>query len=186
MKKGTHTVAVQVQYEDVATRILKEIQPFFYFRASVGETEIPVVWRCQRLNGYTSQLRRINPQLGWIEWVDTRQLQPDWQMPQYDDTAWGTPVYVERPLGDFRPSRIAPVKNRLIEPKVIGSGELTETFGYPGDNPGASFYLRDLVADKHPAQGVWRRYDLGRIRLSRPAMVLDLPAGAVVEIAYSE
>lgn len=186
LKKGTHTVAVQVQYEGVATRILKEIQPFFYFRASVGETEIPVVWRCQRLNGYTSQLRRINPQLGWIEWVDTRQLQPDWQMPQYDDTAWGTPVYVERPLGDFRPSRIAPVKNRLIEPKVIGSGELTETFGYPGDNPGASFYLRDLVADKHPAQGVWRRYDLGRIRLSRPAMVLDLPAGAVVEIAYSE
>ena len=76
----------------------------------------------------------------------------------------GTPVYVERPLGDFRPSRIAPVKNRLIEPKVIGSGELTETFGYPGDNPGASFYLRNLVADKHPAQGVWRRYDLGRIR----------------------
>ena len=89
LKKGTHTVAVQVQYESVATRILKEIQPFFYFRASVGETEIPVVWRCQRLNGYTSQLRRINPQLGWIEWVDTRQLQPDWQMPQYDDTAWG-------------------------------------------------------------------------------------------------
>lgn len=38
---GEHTLAVQVQHEGVATRILREIQPFLYVRASVGDREVP-------------------------------------------------------------------------------------------------------------------------------------------------
>lgn len=186
LNKGTHTIAVQVQYEGVATRILHEIQPFLYVHAEVSGKEVPIAWRCQQLTGYSSQVRRINPQLGWIEWLDSRQLQRDWQLPSFDDTAWTTPVFVERPLGGFTASRIAPVQHFVLHPTLIASGELAEVFGYPGDNPGASFFLRELSADNYPAQGVWRRYDLGRVRLSRPYLVMDLPAGAVVEIAFSE
>ena len=43
---GEHTLAVQVQHEGVATRILREIQPFLYVRASVGDREVPVRWHC--------------------------------------------------------------------------------------------------------------------------------------------
>ena len=48
------------------------------------------------------------------------------------------------------------------------------------------FSLRELENRSLPAQGVWRRYDMGRVRLMRPRFRLDLPPGAVVEFAYSE
>lgn len=186
LKKGKHTIAVQVHYEGVATRILHEFQPFLYVRAEADGREIPIDWRCQPLAGYASQVRRVNPQLGWIEWLDSRALQRDWQAVSYDDSGWSAPVFVERPLGPFAASKIAPVKHLPIKPEIIAQGELAEVFGYPGDNPGASFFLRDLSADRYPAQGVWRRYDLGRVRLSRPCFTMELPEGAVVEIGYSE
>ena len=63
LKKGKHTIAVQLQYEGVVTRILHPIQPFLYLEAAVGGKELPIDWRCQRLAGYSSQVRRINPQL---------------------------------------------------------------------------------------------------------------------------
>ena len=59
-------------------------------------------------------------------------------------------------------------------------------FGYEKDNPSARFFLRDLAPTDLPPQGVWRRYDLGRVRLGRPRFTLDLPMGAVVEFALSE
>ncbi|MBS6703053.1 MAG: hypothetical protein KH248_01010 [Alistipes indistinctus] len=183
---GEHTLAVQVQHEGVATRILREIQPFLYVRASVGDREVPVRWRCLPLEGYASQVRRVNPQLGWVEWVDTRRLPEGWQQASFDDSSWAEPVSVRRPLGEFAPSRIAPVRSLDVTPRLIGKGVLAEVFGYPGDNPGASFFLRDLDDSRYPAQGVWRRYDLGRVRLSRPCLRMDLPEGAVVEIAFSE
>lgn len=105
---GEHALAVQVQHEGVATRILREIQPFLYVRASVGDREVPVRWRCLPLEGYASQVRRVNPQLGWVEWVDTRRLPEGWQQASFDDSSWAEPVSVRRPLGEFAPSRIAP------------------------------------------------------------------------------
>ena len=129
LKKGKHTIAVQLQYEGVVTRILHPIQPFLYLEAAVGGKELLIDWRCQRLAGYSSQVRRINPQLGWIEWLDTRALQKDWQQPAYDDSSWGKPVFVERAIGEFAASKIAPVKSLKIEPKLIASGELAEVFG---------------------------------------------------------
>ena len=183
---GEHTVAVQLHFEGVVTRILYDIQPFLYFSASVGGKEVPIDWKCEKLKGYTPQVRRINPQLGWVEWADTRGMQNGWQQPAYDDSAWQAPVFVERGLGTFAASKIAPVKSTPIRPERIASGKLAEVFGYVGDNPGASFFLRDLTDERYPAQGVWFRYDLGRVRLSRPKIKLDLPAGAVVEIGYSE
>ncbi|MDD6210785.1 MAG: family 78 glycoside hydrolase catalytic domain [Bacteroidales bacterium] len=186
LPKGEHTIAVQVHFEGVVTRILYDIQPFLYFRLSSGKEEIPVLWKCEPLKGYSSKVRRVNPQLGWVEWADTRLTQDGWQEPGYDDSAWHRPVFVKRDLGSFAASKIAPVKHLSIRPQQIGSGKLAEVFGYVGDNPGASFFLRDLNDERYPAQGVWFRYDLGRVRLARPKLKLDLPAGAVVEIAYSE
>ncbi len=186
LSAGNHLLAVQVHYEGVDTRLLKVIQPFLYSNLMDGNIEIPITWKCLPLAAYDSKVKLINAELGWIEWVDTRKLPTDWQKPGFDDALWKSPVPVVRPLGTFTPSKISNVKSTEINPLLIAEGKLAEVYGYEKDNPSARFFLRDLECKKIPQQGIWRRYDLGRVRLSRPKFVMDLPEGAVVEFAYSE
>jgi hypothetical protein len=185
LKAGRHVLAVQVHYEGVPTRMMENQLPFLYAIACRDGQEIPLRWKCSAIRGYTPKLRRINPQLGWVEWCDTR-LMPDWQSPTYVDQSWSPPVMVERTLGALQPLDTANPQTVRHELKAVAAGRLVELFGYETDNPAARFFLRDLAAKDHPPQGVWRRYDLGRVRLMQPKFVLDLPAGAVVEFAYAE
>ncbi len=182
---GKHVIAVQVHQIGVPTRMLNNPPPFLYCVAEVNQKESPIQWKCSRVGGYVSQVSRINPQLGYIEWCDTRSV-PDWQAVGYDDKPWPEPVEVHPQLGPFQPLSTADTQAIAYTPKLIGSGKLVETFGYERDNPAARFFMRDLAPEELPPQGVWRRYDLQRVRLSRPRFLLDLPAGAVVEFAYSE
>jgi len=186
LSKGKHHLAIQVHYEGVDTRILKAIQPFLYCQLFQGKKEISVSWTCKQLTGYSNSVRRINDQFGWIEWLDTRKTQWDWQKADYTGSGWKVPVKVKRELKVFSPSRLAPVKTLMVEPKLIAEGKLAEVYGYEKDNPSARFFLRDLECRELPSMGAWRRYDLGKVRLTRPVFELDLPEGAVVEFAYSE
>ncbi len=183
---GKHCIAIQVHYEGVDTRILKAIQPFLLCKIFDQEQEINIDWKCSQLNGYDTKLKRINAQLGWVEWVDTRKLALDWQKPKFNDSTWKSPVSVNRLVGTFTASAISNVKSTEIEPLLIAEGKLAEIYGYEKDNISARFFLRDLECTKNLPQGIWRRYDLGRVRLSRPKFILNLPAGAIVEFAYSE
>lgn len=186
LARGSHVLAIEVHNEGIETRILDAIHPFLFCQVVNEEKIIPVTWKCLLLDGFEHTGFRINAELGWIEWADTRKIPADWQDIHFDDAGWKAPVAVERTLGKFTESKIGNVKALEISPRLIAQGKLAEVYGYEKDNPSARFFLRDLVCDKLPAQGVWRRYDLGRVRLSRPKFVLDLPAGAVVEFAYSE
>jgi len=183
---GKHVLAVQVHHIGLATRMLENIEPFLFCQVVAEQKELAVRWSCTRLGGYGSKVRRINAQLGWIEWCDTRQVPASWQSPGFDDGAWKAPAEVERKLGRLQPASIAEVRSFVHPLKATAQGPLAETFGYEQDNIAARFFLRDQACEKLPAQGVWRRYDLGRVRLGRPRLVMDLPAGAVVEFAYSE
>lgn len=185
LKAGRHVLAVQVHYDGIPTRMMENQLPFLYARAQRDGQDIPMRWKGCAIGGYTPKLRRINPQLGWAEWCDTR-LVPDWQSPTYDDQSWSSPVTVERKLGALQPLDTANPQAIGQELKAVASGRLVEMFGYELDNPAARFFLRDLEAKQHPPQGVWRRYDLGRVRLMQPRFILDLPAGSVVEFAYAE
>lgn len=185
LKAGRHVLAVQVHYEGVPNRITEAQPPFLYAIALRDGLEVPLRWKCSPIGGYSPKLRRINPQLGWAEWCDTR-LVPDWQSPAYDDQPWPSPVAVERKLGALKPLASANPQAIRKPVKPMASGPLAELFGYEADNPQARFFLRDLEAKQHPPQGVWRRYDLGRVHLMRPGFTLDLPAGSVVEFAYAE
>ena len=182
---GRHVLAVQVHHEGVPTRMLENQPPFLHCVALADGHEIPLRWKQSRIGGYAPEVKRVNPQLGWIEWCDTRQV-PDWQSPGYDDAPWTPPVAVARKVGRLEPLPAAKPRAIIHPLKPIASGQLVELFGYERDNPPARFFLRGLEAEEHPAQGTWRRYDLGRVRLMRPRFELDLPAGAVVEFAYSE
>ncbi len=182
---GRHVIAIVVHQIGETTRLLDNPPPFLFCTAESAGSELPISWRCARLAGYASEVRRINPQLGFIEWCDTRSV-PVWQIPGFDDTAWSVPVEVDPHLGPLKPLSTADTRVLISQPKLIGSGSLVESFGYEKDNPAARFFLRDLSPTELPAQGKWRRYDLRRVRLARPRFTLDLPAGAVVEFAYSE
>jgi len=183
---GRHVLAAQVHHIGRTTRMLPDMPPFFYGKAFVAGRELPVDWRCQKLPGYQSQVQQINPILPWIEWCDTRELPTGWRTLDFDDQAWAKPVAARTALGQLAPLPTASVQSFVHTLQPIAQGRLAETFGYEKDDISARFFLRDLVCDDLPPQGVWRRYDLGRVRLGRSRFVLDLPAGAVVEFAYSE
>jgi alpha-L-rhamnosidase len=186
LAQGRHVVSIEVHNEGIETRILDAIHPFLFCQMLNAGKIVPVAWKCLVLEGYEHTGFRINAELGWIEWADTRKIPENWQNIHFDDGTWKAPVAVERALVKFTESKIGNVKALEITPKTMAQGNLAEVYGYEKDNPSARFFLRDLVCDKLPPQGVWKRYDLGRVRLSRPKFVLDLPAGAVVEFAYSE
>lgn len=184
---GEHILAVIVHYEGVSTRILDDIKPFLACRIVTGNGEqLPIQWRCSSMDGYKPSVRRINPQLGWIEWCDTRKISEGWKAVNFDDSSWPNPVSVDPGVGKPQPLSTASTQSFYHTLQPAAKGPLAEVFGYEMDDIPARFFLRDLVCDRLPAQGVWRRYDLGRVRLGRPRFVLDLPPGAVVEFAYSE
>lgn len=180
---GSHTLAVQVHNEGVTTRILSQMQPFLWAELDAGQ---PLTWKCSRLPGYRPRTKRISDILGWIDWNDTRETWPNWQGASFDDKTWGTPVRVDPGIGHITAAKTRPV--RLIERKCIpiAKGEFAVEYGYEGDDPAARFFLDNLSPKDHPKQGVWRRYDLGRVRLGRPSFTIDAPQGSVVEFAYSE
>ena len=89
-------------------------------------------------------------------------------------------------MGPLQASQLREVRQIPHQLNALEGGELVEMFGYEKDNPAARFFLRDLAPTDLPPQGVWRRYDLGRVRLGRPNFTLDLPSGAIVEFALSE
>lgn len=188
LSAGQHLVAALVHNEGVVNRLLRAdvIPPFFACRVFVKDKEISISWKCIRLEGYSSQIRRISPCLGWIEWCDTSKNPQNWHLPQFDAGDWNNPVNVNANLGELRPLSSGAVSRVSHQLKPIAKGYLADTFGYDLDDIPTRFFLRDLTCDTFPPQGFWRRYDIGRVRLGKPHFRLDLPAGAIVEFAYSE
>ena len=141
LNAGNHLLAIQVHYEGVETRMLMNIQPFLYCKALLESNEIPINWKCLSLNGYDQALKRINAQLGWVEWADTRNIPTDWQSIGFDDTLWNSPVKVIRAIGDLSVSAISNVKSIEISPILIAEGKLAEIYGYEKDNISARFFF---------------------------------------------
>lgn len=186
LSPGRHVLSIEVVDNKVPTRLMKDQPPFVWAEVDQpGEGAINLAWKAIKLPGYEPSVRRINPQLGWIEWCDTRQL-PDWKRQEFDDSSWAAPTPV---LSLTEPPSQPSIANVSLIPhraKPIAEGLLAETFGYEQDDPATRFYLRDLMPKQVPAQGVWRRYDLGHVGLWRPDMTIDSPPGSIIEFAYSE
>lgn len=184
---GRHVIAVQAQHLGVTTRMLDDMPPFLFCRLldAKGQT-VSLAWKCLRLSGYESAVRRINPQLGWIEWCRTAENPEGWEKAGFDDAAWNTPVEAGPEASAMQAAEVAPVRQIKHVLRAVAEGPLAEGFGYERDDIPARFFLRNLTCEDVPPQGVWRRYDLGRVRLGRPSFVIDAPAGAVIEFAYCE
>ncbi|HPU96429.1 MAG TPA: family 78 glycoside hydrolase catalytic domain [Candidatus Hydrogenedentes bacterium] len=183
---GRHVIAIQAHNLGVTTRMIKADRPFVSLALRAAGQAIPLRWRCLELAGYAGKVRRVNPQLGWIEWCDTRNIPPDWQQPDFDDSAWPEPVLDGPDAATLPLTGLAPMKRIVHGLEPVASGPVAAWFGYERDDIPARFFLRDLECREVPPQGVWRRYDLGRVRLGRPSFLIDAPAGTEIEFAYSE
>ncbi len=185
---GKHVIAVHAQYFGIATRLLNDVRPFLELAVvPVGaNSPLSIDWKCLHLAGYQSQVRRINPELGWIDWCNTQAVPVDWEKPDFDDSDWAKPVEVDPGLGAVEAASIGNVQTIEHVLTPVATGPLAERFGYLLDDVPARFFLRDLVCEDLPQAGVWRRYDLGRVRLGRPRLDLTVPEGSIIQIAYSE
>lgn len=187
LSAGHHVLALQVDQIGEVTRILDNPEPFLYCIVKEDGREIPVNWKCERLKGYESKLRRIDPEVGYIEWCDTRQLPNGWKNDDFDDSKWSAPLIVTRKLGTLAPLSTNNTRSFIHMIKPISYGQFVNRWwGYGPVDPATRFFLCDLAPIKTPPDGIWQRYYLGPVRLMRPRFVLDLPEGAVVEFAYSE
>ena len=186
LRTGSNVIGILAHYEGVSTRMMEAMPPFVQCRINREGQEIAVSWKALRIGGFTPEIKRINPQFGWIDWCDMRGHNLDWLTLGLHETEGSSPKAVSTGVGAPTVTEISFLVARRHSLKPLSHGVLTERFGYDSDEPQAQFFLRDLQAHHGPPQGVWRRYDLGRIRLGRPELELDLPAGSIVEFAYSE
>lgn len=183
---GRHVLALHATHAGCTTRLLLDMPPFLDCRLVGAAGVLPITWRCLPLAGHVSGVRRLNPQLGWIDWVDTRQSPAGWQSPDFDDSAWLEPAPAAPPGPIGPPADLAPLRHDLAPATLLAEGHLAESFGYPLDDPPVRFFLRELDGHDLPPMGVYRRFDLGRVRLVRPRLTLDVAPGTVVEFAYAE
>ena len=186
LTSGPHTIAMQVRNDGVTTRILSSIKPYVWCSVSGGNGPNAVQWKCARMSGYQPRVHRISDLLGWIDWCDTGQIWPNWQKTTFDDSKWLTPVEVDPGVGPITAAKTTPVRLNSLPINPTASGKMTSNYGYERDEPATRFFLDDLDPKGVPPQGVWRRYDLGRVRLGRPKFTLDIPKRAIVEFAMSE
>lgn len=183
---GKHLLAVQVRHLGSSTRMLGNHKPFLWCSVSEAGHPVPIRWKCAKIPGYRSRTARISDILGWIDWVDTRHVWPDWNRVDFDDSGWNAPVAAEMPKGTLAPAKTRPVLSTTLSLEPMAKGEWAEGYGYELDDPAVRFFLDDLAPKAVPPQGIWLRYDLGKVRLGRPKLTIDAPAGTVVEWALSE
>lgn len=184
---GRHVLAVHAHHEGETARIMDAQDPFFWAEISDQTgTDIPVTWKCLELKGYEKASRRISPLLGWIDWCDTTRNPAGWELPHFDDSSWPEPASRIRHFLTLDPPTLRPWAPKEMPMREIASGELVCSRGFTSNDPSYVFFLRELNDPSTPAQGTWRRFDLGKIRLGRPRLTLDLPEGAIIEIGVSE
>ncbi len=189
---GKHVVTAIVHNHAVDTRMLSGsiIKPFF--ACEIAGNNIPVSWKCEKAEGFINSAVRTNPQFSWIEWVNTKKNPVGWQKINFDDSKWenvvpfvpniGTPT----PLNISHVCRINHTLSSVAEGKLNGPFDFINPPEWAEEND-VTWYKRSLITENiSDADGIWKRYDLQRVRLGSPEFIFDLPENAVVEFALCE
>jgi len=150
----------------VLTPMLKDAPPFLWCEVCAAE-----FCRGDRvgkpLESQSSKPRRINPQLGWIEWRDTRLEPADGRKPVMMTWIGFLPVEGASPPPEPSEADLAPVQTFFHTLEAVDGGPSATTFG-DADDPAHTFFTRDRLCEA-ARQGVWRLYDSCRVRLGRPS-----------------
>lgn len=187
LSEGVHEIAVHAVLEGIMTRTTAPVPGFVFFQLIDGDEQIHLQWYGRELTHYLATGLRASPLLGWMEWtVDPREalwrtesMNARWVQVIRADQAiamLGTPTPSDAPLPAWP----------TFTPREISRGTFRETFtGYALDDPAMQFVL----ADDHPsddADGIWIRYDLGRIRIGSFELRVRSTSAGYVTIAYCD
>lgn len=184
---GEHVIAVHGHSHGVTTRLLScEIPGFFLAKV---ETEngclLPVSWKGLATNAYHKTRRRIGCVLGPVEWCDTRLLPAGWTTPEFDEEKWTDVCKVDLKLGTLADTALGEIALRRRSLEKVGEGKLVNQSPVDHDPP-MNFVTRDLVISNLPADGIWQRFDLGRVQLGRPLLRVRAPSDTLLQCAYAE
>lgn len=69
---GRNVMVIQVHYEGVETRILKDFDPCLWIELAGPEGAVGIQWMGLLLDSNKRACRCINPQLAWTKFRDTR------------------------------------------------------------------------------------------------------------------
>lgn len=187
---GEHVLAVLVHYVGHATEVYPHIEPFLWAEVRAGERPLDVRW-CHG-PGVVNE-RRARALRGEQSWVGVFHHGPwepagDWRAVQCEDADWPEPCTVQREVGPPVASTIGPVQRFVHELTPTAQGVFVESIGMgPHDDLSVTFFTRDLApGDGAAPAGRWLRFDLGRVRLGRVRLDLELPHPARVDVAMCE
>lgn len=181
---GKHCLAAQVHHVGCDTRMLLAQAPFLYASLVSDTSSVPLQWQAKRLGAYHSQVRRISPQLGWIEWCDHNKLPVGWQLPGFGEI-WSTACKAKKTTPPMHQADLPAIRYDAIKPNLIAEGQLRERLFYAKDDPPMAFALRSLNP-KESSEGRWMRFDLGQVRLGCPEIRLRASKGDRLEIGWAE
>jgi alpha-L-rhamnosidase len=182
--QGSHVLYAVVHCYGVPTRMTAgDLPPFLQICLAGPSGIIPLKWKCKALDAFKPLNRRLNVQLGWMEFCDMREL-PD-PAAMHDSVGWIDPVGVDIDFMHYAPNSTKPCRQLLTQAVEMCRGIYINEFGYEDDDPPVRFMLRNLHPGITP-EGIWLRFDLQKIGLYRPRIVLKAPEGMVVEAGYSE
>ncbi len=187
LSAGRHVLAWHVHAMGVTTRLIGDWVPAFAWAQVVCDgAAVELQWSGKALEAYHPTHRRLDCVLGWVEWCDRRLLPPDsWKDASFSDPDWKPLEDVKLPGRTPRDAGLAAMQRRSVRPREVGKGELVNMSIIEHD-PTSGFFIRELEDHTLPTQGIWARYDLGRVRLGYARLSVSAPQGTVVQIAYAE
>ncbi len=182
LSKGVHTISIFAHGEFLKTRTMAPLPNFVWMRLSKNSVPISLHWRAQEILEYAATGLRISALLGWVEWLEE---------PRRDQVTWKEVGPVDALLeltGPLTQSELRIPQLPIVIPNEMARGTFRETFtGYKYDDLASQYLLADLNPDPHDdADGIWVRYDLGKIRIGYFSVVIESEFGAEVKIAYAE
>jgi alpha-L-rhamnosidase len=184
---GNHVLALHAHVEGITTRLWEaEAPPCIFVEVMADQRELAVAWKDVVLPGFVRLNRRKGCVLGWAEWRDTRLDPVGWEKYEFLAADWRSTPLTEVTFESKGEVQLGPVLEMRREGVLVGEGALV-TMSMHDHDPPMAFAVRDLAGlESLPPNGVWRRWDLGRVRLGRPQLELSCPRGALVQIGYAE
>ncbi|MEY3479280.1 MAG: hypothetical protein RIQ71_55 [Verrucomicrobiota bacterium] len=187
---GSHRISLHVIHEGLTTRLAAEMPGFAWIDVA-GEFEAAPVWFGRHLHEYLSTGLRVSPLQGWMEW--TKQPRAGaWKTENpARDQGWSRTVPVpglDEILGPARESLLQLPVWPSITPNETARGKFRDIFtGYRFDDPAVAFITSNPSPDAAEGiDGIWLRFDLGRIRLGTIEFDVIADEAGEATVAYAE